>query len=927
MTEQSLLAAIDRLLLRVPPFIIVVLTALMALGVSGTVYWLEYRSEEARLVAEFKRAAQERMSALRWEARHHQEIVQSLAALYNASHEVSAAEFDRFTLQLQAFDPDIQAFEWIQRVGRTGRADFEREAGRRHPGFRISERGPEGKMVRAAGREEHFPVTLVQPQAENDAAIGFDLASEPVRRAALEQARDSGAATAGGPIHLVQEATDQWGYLLFVPVYAGGEVPASVAERRARLRGFALGVLRIGNTVEHALSSLRPRGIDLWLFDVDSSGESRLVYQRRSSLLPRPVAPRPMPDAGLKLEENMEVAGHTWRLVLAPAPGFYQHGNHYAAWGLLIAGLLTAFFVAVYLYSLQRQFAALKRSEVGLRLRHRAIEASRNGVLITDARVPGNPIIYVNPAFERITGYRAAEAVGQSPAFLYGADREQPELEKIRQALAHHQADSALLRNYRKDGSLFWNELHIAPVHDEAGVLTHFVGILNDVTAYKRYEEQLEYQAHHDELTGLPNRNLMRDRLDQALIHARRYERMLAVVFVDIDQFKVINDSLGHSAGDHVLRQFAGRLKRLARQGDTVARYGGDEFILILVDLASADDLPHIAARLLEEAAHPIDYGERSLTLTISAGISLYPRDGDNGETLLKNADAAMYRAKELGRNTFHFFTEELNARVMERLTLEGDLRRALERNELRLHYQPQVSLASGRITGFEALLRWQHPQQGLVAPGRFIALAEETGLIVPIGAWVLQTACEQFRAWQRAGLAPELMSVNVSARQFRETSFRAAIAGVLERSGIGPECLEIEITESTIMLDPRGARELLTELRALGVKVALDDFGTGYSSFSQLKHFPFSRIKIDQSFVEGVAEKPEDAAIVRTIIAMAQGLGLNVIAEGVETAAQLAFLRRHGCNCMQGYLFSKPLPADQAEALLRSGRRLQLQE
>ncbi|WP_272901994.1 EAL domain-containing protein [Candidatus Reidiella endopervernicosa] len=395
---------------------------------------------------------------------------------------------------------------------------------------------------------------------------------------------------------------------------------------------------------------------------------------------------------------------------------------------------------------------------------------------------------------------------------------------------------------------------------------------------------------------------------------------MAAVLFIDIDQFKVINDSLGHSVGDHMLKIFGDRLKTFAREGDTVARYGGDEFVMVFADVGSVDDIPPIANRLLVDVAQSIDYKDINLHITVSAGISIFPRDGSNSETLLKNADAAMYRAKELERNNFQFFTEELNTRVMERVTLESELRRAIENDELLLHYQPQVNLVSGKITGFEALLRWENPKHGLIPPNRFIPLAEDTGLIIPIGDWVLQTACAQAVAWREMGLPPVVMSINVSMHQLRSLEFNHTIAAALKRHQLPAEQLEIEVTESALMDDPEGVRKLLEKVRDMGVMIALDDLGTGYSSLSQLKHFPFGRLKIDQSFVAELVHETESAAIVRTIIAMSQGLGLNVIAEGVETESQLSILRRNGCYDIQGYYFSRSVESAQAQEMLQNG-------
>jgi diguanylate cyclase (GGDEF)-like protein/PAS domain S-box-containing protein len=566
-----------------------------------------------------------------------------------------------------------------------------------------------------------------------------------------------------------------------------------------------------------------------------------------------------------------------------------------------------------------------RRAEDALRQRQRAIESSSNGILITDANQADNPIVYVNPAFEQITGFTAQEVLGHNPRFLLGDDREQLGLEEIRAALRVQGEGHAVLRNYRKDGSPFWNELSLSPVRDESGRVTNFVGILNDITERKRYEEQLEFQANHDGLTGLPNRNLLVDRISQALSYASRYRQQAAVLFVDLDHFKFINDSLGHDAGDRLLKIAAERIRQCVRAIDTVARQGGDEFVVVLPDLTKGEDAADLARRIQYGIGQPFAINGHDLVVTCSTGISIYPKDGEDAQTLLKNADAAMYRAKEQGRNNFQFYTGEMNDSVVARMTMEKHLRLALERDEFVLHYQPQVDLATGRITGMESLIRWQSPELGPVPPVRFIPLAEETGLIVPIGEWVLRTSCRQNKAWQDAGLPPLVVAVNLSPRQFRQEGLCGTVARVLEESGLAPRYLEIEIIESLVMHDVERVTAILKELKGLGVQLTMDDFGTGYSSLGYLKRFPFDKLKIDQSFVRDITSNPDSAVIARVIIAMARNFNLRVIAEGVETAEQLSYLRYHDCEEIQGFYFSRPLPAEAFEQLLREGRQLEL--
>lgn len=561
---------------------------------------------------------------------------------------------------------------------------------------------------------------------------------------------------------------------------------------------------------------------------------------------------------------------------------------------------------------------AAKQAEASLQLANRAIEAARNGIIIVDATRMA--ITYVNPAIETITGYAADELLGRDPMLLAGSDTQQPGLRELALALKERRSAELLLRGHDRDNTLYWHELYLSPVFDEAGELTHWVSIINDVTEQQRYQRQLEYRAQHDELTGLANRNLMRDRLDQSLIYADRHGRNVAVLFVGLDRFKLVNDSLGHPAGDELLKVIAKRLVGLARRGDTVARHGGDTFVVLLADVAREEDVSRIARRVLEAASEPVRIDGHDIHVTSSIGISLFPRDGAKADRLIQSADTAMYQAKELGRNNFQFFRAELNARMLERLTLEGRLQRALREQEMVLYYQPQVRLRDGSVAGVEALVRWRHPELGLVAPCRFIPLAEETGLIVPLGDWVLREACRQMARWRAGPVGAMTTAVNLSVRQLEQEDFPERVAAILQESGLEPHLLELEVTESALMAEPEQMVERLKRIKALGCKLSLDDFGTGYSSLGYLKKYPFDRLKIDRSFVSDITTEPHDAAIAKTIIAMARTLGLEVLAEGVETESQLTYLQRNGCDLVQGFLLGHPEMPDDLERQLREG-------
>ena len=543
------------------------------------------------------------------------------------------------------------------------------------------------------------------------------------------------------------------------------------------------------------------------------------------------------------------------------------------------------------------------------RLQEQALVSSSNGIMITRSDADDHSIVYVNPAFERITGYRSDEVIGREGRFLLRDDLAQPELEGIRSALREKREGEATLRNYRKDGTLFWNELRIAPVRELTGsAITHFVSVINDISERVCYQQALEHQANHDSLTGLANRNLLNDRIEQAILWAKRNNRVMGVMLLDLDHFKLINDASGHSAGDALLKEVAQRLARCVRETDTVARLGGDEFVIILTDLPQPDDVDQIAEKILSSLSRPMDVVGRDVFVTASIGVSLYPRDGDHGEILLRYADMAMYRVKEHGRNSVRQFVPEMGSSAVSRLDMEAALRRGLERGEFLLHYQPKVDLSTECIVGAEALVRWQHPQIGLVHPIEFIRLAEETGLIIPLGEWVLGEACRQQVLWQQQGLGPVKLAVNMSARQFRQEELIERISAVFAGSGADPRHMTLELTESMVMHDVDSALASLRALKKLGLSLSLDDFGTGYSSLSYLRRFPIDELKIDRSFINDIHLNADDAAIAGAIVAMARSLGLLVVAEGVEKKEQAELLSSLGCNLVQGYFYARPM-------------------
>lgn len=544
------------------------------------------------------------------------------------------------------------------------------------------------------------------------------------------------------------------------------------------------------------------------------------------------------------------------------------------------------------------------------RLSTRALEAVSDGIVMVDARRPDFPATWVNSAFERITGYAAEEILGHNCRFLQGNDTDPDELGRLRAAVAAHQEVEVVLRNYRRDGEAFWNALRVAPVHDEGGRLTHFVGAMTDITRQRDFEQALAYRDGHDPLTELHNRQALDSSLAAATRHAVATGQGLALLFIDIDQLRMINEAAGHRAGDSMLNTVARRLQNCCGPGDLLGRLGGDEFILASNDAGTPLAARARAEALIEAISPPVLIRGYEITPGVSIGIALAPEHGDTPEMLLRHADLAMSEAKAAGRRTWALYDASMGNHLDDRLTMDREMRTALERDRFELYYQPQIDLASERIVGMEALLRWRRRDGRMISPARFIPVAEASGFIGPLGEWVLQRACEQNVAWQRAGYGPFPVAVNVSPIQFRRANLVDQVKRTLTETGLEGRFLEIEITENMTSDDTIGVIDTLRELKDLGVRIAIDDFGTGYSSMGFLKHFPLDVLKVDRAFVHHVDRDESDGAICRSILELAHNLSLQAIAEGVERPEELEYLRSIGCDSAQGYLLGRPAPA-----------------
>jgi diguanylate cyclase (GGDEF)-like protein/PAS domain S-box-containing protein len=556
---------------------------------------------------------------------------------------------------------------------------------------------------------------------------------------------------------------------------------------------------------------------------------------------------------------------------------------------------------------------ARKRDQARLQQLSRAVEQSATAVLITDR---DGHIEYVNPWFTRITGYREQEVLGCTPSILKSSETHPEVHRRLWQTLLSGKKWHGELHNTRKNGELYWCMETITPLRNEAGEITHFVAITDDVSDRKLAEQTIRHLAFHDALTGLPNRRLFRDRLEHALACAHRNRTTVALMLLDLDRFKQVNDTLGHGAGDELLMAVAARLRGAVRTSDTLARMGGDEFALIAADLARPDDAARLAAALVAALRAPARVQGVELQVGTSVGITLFPQDGDDVDSLLRNADIALYRAKDEGRGNYQFFTPEMNLALRRRALLEHDLRRALDGGQLLIEYQPQAELAGGRYAGAEALLRWRHPELGLIEAAGLLPLAEATGMVGTLGDWTLRRACADARAWQAAG-TPLRVAVPLSGHQFRMPGLAAHIGAIVGASGLQPSLLELQVSEATLMENPAHSTATLAALHQLGVRLAVDAFGSGYSSLSHLWELPLDVLKVDRTFVRDAAHEARARGIVGAVLALAHGLGLEVVATGVETGQQLACLEELGCDLVQGGLFGAPMPAAALPALL----------
>mgnify|MGYP000346616225 CR=1 FL=1 len=834
----------------------------------------------------------------------HQAVLSSLAHFVEASPDFSHRQFELFTQAALAENHDIFALSFNDAVTRAQLRAYEASVSRSSPlgAFHATERDAQRRLVPVGDREGYVIVRHIVPIRGNAPAVGFDIQSEPMRRDAVARSRASGKPAATGPIRLVQEDAVRMGVLVLDPVNTPH--PAS-SEARGELTGFAVAVLKVDELIGIATRGLIPVGLNFRVHDRQESDPSLNFY---ASGAPSEVADY------RRWSTALSIADRQWALDLWADDAFVNQGHHWMSWAVGVVALLFTGLLQIYLHgmtgrtlAIRRQNAQLLEKQAELQLAETVFDNTSEAIVVTDA---SGLIISVNPTFSRITGYSLSEVRGRTMNVLKSGEHSLDFYRELWSQLLAQRRWQGEMVNRRKNGELFTELLTITAVSDSQGRVVQYVGTFSDITEKIAARQRIEFMAYHDALTELPNRVLGKQRAQEAMVRAHRYGFQVGIVFMDLDHFKLVNDTYGHSVGDKLLQAVTHRLRAHLRSEDTLCRLSGDEFMLILEHIRDVKDIASTCAHVLQELARPYEIDGRLIQTSLSVGISVYPGDGDSEEDLLRKADTAMFEAKQGGRNTYRFFDPGMNRSVVEFVETRDALALAIQRGEFELYYQPQIDLRDQSVAGVEALIRWNHPVKGLIGPAHIISVAEQSGLIVPIGAWVLQQACRQMKAWLDQGWPIQTMAVNLSGVQFMTGDIEQTVLEALEGAGLAPGCLELELTESILISDKDRALSLVHQLKEIGVRLSIDDFGTGYSSMSYLKRFHVDKIKIDASFASGVGRDAEDTAIVRSIIQMAQALGLETTAEGIDRPEVVPLLQDLGCTQIQGYVYARPMPA-----------------
>jgi diguanylate cyclase (GGDEF)-like protein/PAS domain S-box-containing protein len=875
------------------------------------VAWFAVSVREERLAAvEFSSIADDHLVALQGGINSYLNKLVALRALYKSDDKVTRAEFQTFSNELLQGQSAILSVSWIPRVSRAERAAHELEAVRSGlVGYRITSATANGDLAPSPERNEYFPILYTSREPPGSRVYGFDINDGGLRQRTLERARDADHMGTSSAFILRSGEGDRQGFFVTLPVYRADQPHDTVEDRRRNLVGFVQGTFQIGVLIETILKeTTTPGGLDLYFFAADTNGNALPLYFHPSRRRAESSALRPL--GALTAERHwsgeLKVGDTAWKFIAAPIPGGAGTAGHIGSRTMLAGCLLITLVVVAY---------------IGASRRHAQLFHAKNEQLDAALNNMSQALLMFDSSGRLVvSNNRYCAMYGLSPddvkpgSSLY-------ELVKLRQKNGTFSADpethvDELISTIAQGSTLeriakLPDGRSIAVVHRPISgggwVATH-----EDITSRVRAEAEVSHMALHDVLTKLPNRRFFREELESRLAHLA-HDQKFAVLCLDLDNFKSVNDTLGHSLGDKLLNQVADRLRNCLREDDSVARLGGDEFAILQASIAQPAETTSLMTRIIEVIGAPFDLDGHQVVVGVSIGVALAPTDAADPDQILKLADMALYRAKADGRGTYRFFEPEMDARMQARRALELDLRKAITKGEFELYYQPMVNLQTEQISGFEALIRWNHPERGIIMPADFIPLAEETALIVPIGEWVLRQACAEAAKW------PNHISiaVNLSPAQFRTANITQIVLNALARSGLRAGRLELEITESVLLLSSESTLKTLHQLRTMGVQISMDDFGTGYSSLSYLRSFPFDKIKIDRSFIHDLSSSSDSMAIVRAVTGLGTSLGMKTTGEGVETREELDYLRREGCTEAQGYLFSKARPANEVYDLL----------
>tara|TARA_R110001606_G_scaffold346892_2_gene495883 strand:+ start:29867 stop:33169 length:3303 start_codon:yes stop_codon:yes gene_type:complete len=900
---------------------IVTIPVIAALLITISLFQNSVDNEDKRLQIDLNYQASTIGAELNREINTHINLTKYLRDTIVTNGYINLNDFIASTHSIQQLHPDIHAIAWDVIVKAEERALFEKQMQAvHHLDYQITKRDEQGNIIRIEDKPEYMAIAYVSPYKNNEQALGFDPTSNPELAAFFLNARDTGKATITSRVNLVQDGSTRVGIINYLPVYKQGHLLDTINRRQLAFIGNLASIYYLDDIIANELSAHPLLNTALSILDITEDEHPIQLYSSRVNAIS---------DNGFTTHYSTHLANRIWQVKITPSADYFKNNYSGNVWIVLFIGMLfTATLTITLMISTGRRArieevvsqrtASLHKAKEELRLLAITFE-SHEAIMITDKN---NQIMRVNQAFTKMTGYTQKEVLGKNPRILSSGKHSATFYQHMWQQLKDNGSYESEIWNRRKNGEVYPERHTITTISDDSDNVINYVSVFSDITSQKAHEDRIQYLAFYDQLTSLPNRRLLLDRLQYNLSLSQRNNTYGVLMFLDLDDFKKINDSLGHEVGDELLQQVATRIQQTLRRADTVARLGGDEFVILVANQtlegeALIEFSSNLAKKINQAFQQPFHIKGYEHHISTSIGITIFPPSNQTAISILGQADTAMYKSKKTGKNTFCFYEQAMQTIAEEKLALEHDLRQAIEHQQFSLNYQPQVD-NSGKILAIEALLRWQHPQRGWVSPAEFIPLAEDSSLIIPIGQWVLINASTQLQSWLQQGIELQHISVNVSPKQFRQIDFIANIKSALKQSGLPANKLMLEITEGIVLDNVEDTIQKMDSLKQMGIQFSIDDFGTGYSSLSYLKRLPIDELKIDQSFVRDIATDKDDAAIVSTIIAMAVHLNLTVVAEGVENFQQLEFLTSNGCTLFQGYHFSRPLTAEDLKSLIQ---------